>query len=228
MDNGPQRPEESISMLRILKNARTRRIIVTPHFDPQMESCSTFLLRRKESFELLRKSAPVDALERMHLLLSAEVTLCPGVSRIPQIEKLLIPHTRCLPISLPIGKYTKECVTEISHLLHKRKIIPIICSLERYFLMYSKEDYKNLVSLPYTVFQIGTMALGNREIVYEAARLVNTGHTVLLGSNAHGAIRRPPLDEHTASKIKQQCGETVFKILALHTDAYFHKAFSNT
>ena len=225
MDNGPQRPEESISMLRILKNAHTRRIIATPHFDPQQESCAAFLRRRKECYELLRNSAPPDAMTRMRILLSAEVTICPGVSQIPQLGKLMIPHTKCLPIALPIGGYTKECVTEISHLLHKRKIVPVICSLERYYLMYSKEDYQKLVNLPYAVFQFGTTALLNRDIVYEAARLVNVGRTVLLGSNAHGAVRRPPLDEHAAEKIMEQCGETVFKILALHTDAYFNEAF---
>ncbi len=226
MDNGPQRPEEAVAMLRILANAHTLKIIATPHFDPEQETIGAFLRRRKESFDLLRSVAP-DSLSRMRTLLAAEVAICRGISRAPQIEKLMIPNTRCLLLSLPMNGFTKECVIEISHIMHKRKIIPIISSLERYFLMYSKEDYQKLVNLPNAVFQIGTTALGNRDIVYEAARLVNTGHTVLLGSNAHGAVRRPPFDAESENKIKTQCSETIFKILSLQTDAYFHHAFEN-
>ena len=225
MDNGPSDVYESLSMLSIMKASHTKRLIATPHFDPEIETCASFLRRRRESLESLKKAATTE-LKRMQLLLSAEVRLCKGVSRLPLLEKLAIPHTRLVPFELPLAGFDRQMMLEFAHIIQKRKIVPVICNTERYFIMYEKDHYEKLRSLPYAVFQFGTTAFCDRNIFYEAVRLVNAGHTVLLGSNAHGLFRRPPFDEKSLDKIKQNSFETTFKLLALKTDSYLRNSFS--
>ena len=226
MDNGPQTIDESLAMLEILQRVRTRRLIVTPHFDHRFETCAHFLSRRKDSYSDLRKHAG-PLLHRMKLLLSAEVYLSPGVSHLPLLDRLCIPNTRCLSIELPLGSFNRHMMAEIAHLLHKRKIIPIITATERYFLMYSKQDYETLTGLPNTVYQFTVNALHNKDILHEAIRLLHTGHYVVLGSNAHDSVRRKPIDEETERFITSECGSTVFEAFSLKTAAYFKDAFSS-
>ena len=225
MDNGPRDVYESLSMLSLMKASHTKRLIATPHFDPDIETCASFLRRRRESFENLKKAATSE-LRHMQLLLSAEVRLCTGVSRLPLLEKLAIPNTHLVPFELPLAGIDRQTMLELAHIIQKRKIVPVICNTERYFIMYEKDHYEKLCSLPYAVFQFGTTALCDRNIFYEVVRLANKERTILLGSNAHGLHRRPPFDEKSADKIRQNSLETTFKLLAIKTDSYLRGSFS--
>ena len=225
MDNGPADAYESLAMLSLMKTAYTKRLIATPHFDPEVESCASFLRRRRESLDMLKKAATTE-LKRMQLLLSAEVRLCKGVSRLPLLEKLVIPNTRLVPFELPLAGLDRPMLLELAHMMQKRKIVPVICNTERYFIMYEKDHYEKLRSLPYVVFQFGTNALHDRSIFYEIVRLANEGRTILLGSNAHGLLRRPPFDQNSLDKIKQNSFGSTFKLLAIKTDSYLRGSFS--
>ena len=116
-------------------------------------------------------------------------------------------------------------MAEITHLLHKRKITPIISATERYFLMYSQKDYATLAELPNTVYQFTAHALQNKDILHEAIRLLHAGKHVILGSNAHGTDRRAPIDEEAEQILAQTCGTAVFQAFSLKTAAYFKDAF---
>ncbi|MBQ8175283.1 MAG: hypothetical protein IJ009_07790 [Clostridia bacterium] len=225
MDNGPRTIDESLSMLEILQRVRTRKLILTSHFDMRSETCAHFISRRKESFTKLRNQAG-PLIRHMKMLLSAEVYLTQGVSRLPLLERLCISHTRCLPLELPLAGFDRHMMAEFAHLLHKRKIIPIISATERYFLMYSQRDYETLSGLPNVVYQFTANALQNKDILYEAIRLLHTGHSVILGSNAHGYDHRMPVDEKTEEFITKSCGASVFQAFSLKTASYFKDAFS--
>ena len=225
MDNGPRSVDESVLMLQTLKQAHTRQLILTPHYDWRDETCAHFLSRRKESHSVLHKAAG-HLMHRTKCLLSAEVYLTKGVSRLPLLEKLCIPCTRCLPLELPLSGFDRQMMAEIAHMIHKRKIIPIISATERYFLLYNRNDYTTLASLPNTVYQFTANALQNKDVLHEAVRLLNTGHTVILGSNAHGSEHRRPVDQEMEDFIHTGCAPSVFEAFALKTAAYFADAFS--
>ena len=226
MDNGPHSLGESLAMLDTLQRVRTRRLVLTPHFDCRTETCAHFLSRRKESYGILRKQAG-PLLNRVKCLLSAQVYLCPGVSKLPLLERLCITNTRCLPFELPLSGIDRHTMAELAHIMHKRKLTPIITCAERYFLMYKPQDYEILSNLPHTVYQFTARALCDKPILYEAVRLLHTGHTVIIGSNAHGADHRGPIDEKMMEMLENQCGKGVFQALSLKTAAFFKDAFSD-
>lgn len=210
IDNGPCL-DVAAEMLRILKRERCRLAIATPHFYIDRESCSSFLRRRREKYQELRAALP-DECKRFRLLLSAEVFLSEGISQAPQLHKLCIPGTRYLPIELPMGKFEDWMMREISNILHKKHLHLLVCHLERYHFMYSPTDYKRLCGLPNTIYQVSANALLQTEISHDVIRLSLAGKTVILGSNAHNALDRPPISEALVNKITSMGGETAYRL----------------
>ncbi len=223
LDNGPQTLDESLAVLDLLRATKTRRVIITPHYDADREPLPLFLSRVQDSEHAFRSAA---SLSHFRYLISAEVAITPGISHEPKLEKLLIPGTRLLPITLPLGKLDGFVMRELSFMMHKRKIHPIICHTERHFLLYGKEDYERLLSLPYTTFLFSTPALGDKQIFAEVLRLYTRGLPIVVGSNAHNAISRPPENEAMRSAIADHHGERLYHKLCLVTNAFFDKAFS--
>ncbi len=223
IDNGPANPEVALTMLRTMQDNGTHRAVITPHFYHDRETVTAFLARRKEALHsFLAVAKPI---QRFSFLLSAEVHISPGVSRLPLLDRLLIPHTRFLPVELPLGAFEDFAIRELSHLIHKRNIQPIICQCERHFILYSKPDYEKLISLPHTLYAFSTNALFNDDIVTKIVRLITSNHTVLLGSNAHNASDRPPADKAFEQEISKSRA-TVYKILCQETENTLNLAFT--
>lgn len=225
MDNGPQTTDEAVEMLCSMREHDVRQAILCPHFDPSRESVAVFLRRRTAAYHTLE-----DALFGMRglpfVILSAEVLFQPGVSRIAAIERLLIPGTRILPIELPLTRFEKWMMPEFVHLMHKRKIRPMICQTERYMVMYPPDDYARLASLPETVFCLSAQALTDISLSHAAFRLIHAGKDVVISSNAHNATTRPPVNDETEESIRLLHGATVYRVLSMQTRTIFHEAFS--
>ena len=223
LDNGPSTVVESLAMLRALQESGTRRIIITPHFYHDRETVSAFIARRRIALrELLTHAGSIGHLS---YALSAEVHLSPGVARLPQLERLLIPNTRLLPVELPIGRLDDWAIRELSYMMHKRSITPMICQSERYFLMYSSVDYTKLSSLPSAMYEFTANSLLNKDVLSEVVRLVATDHQVVIGSNAHNAFDRRPIDEGLENKLKSEA-PTPYKMLVLQTKECFESVFN--
>lgn len=222
LDNGPTTASEALFMLRAMQDNGCHRAILTPHFYHDRETISLFLSRRKAALaSLLTLAEPIS---RFSFALSAEVHISPGVSRLSQLERLLVPHTRFLPVELPIGRLDDFVIRELSHMIHKRNIQPIICQTERHFLLHTSTDYEKLVSLPHALYAFSAPALLNHDIVTEVVRLVTSDHCVLLGSNAHNMQDRRPIDRDLEAEISLHSA-TVYKMLCLHTAACLKPAF---
>lgn len=214
LDNGPTSVAEARAMIDMLRANGCRRALLTPHFYHDRETLTSFLARRKASFHALCEFAgPISGL---HFALSAEVSIVPGVSRLAQLERLLVPHTRILPVELPLGRLDDYVIRELSHLIHKRKIQPMICQTERYFIMMPPSDYEKLVTLPNTLYEFTVSALLDHSVTTEILRLVTANRTVLLGSNAHNAQDRRPVDSALEGQINIHAA-TAYKVLCRRT-----------
>lgn len=223
IDNGPATVAESLMMLRLLSDGGYRRVIITPHFYHERESVSAF--RKRTQLALRELITQAHDIRRLSYALSAEVCLAPGVSRLAQLERLLIPNTRLLPLELPLGRLDDWAIRELSHLIHKRNITPMICQTERYFLLYSPADYTKLSSLPRAVYEFTATSLLNGDILGEIVRQVAAQKPVFLASNAHNATDRRPIDKSLAQKLKEQA-PTAYKILTERANSYFEKVFN--
>lgn len=226
MDNGPAFAEDAVRMLQIAQDRGLRRMVITPHFYSERESCATFLLRRKQRMREFTAAVRAASVPMTPHILTAEVQLCPGISHEAMLGKLLVPKTRYLPIDVPLGKFERWMMVEFSHLIHKRNIYPLICNIERHIIFSSEKDYKILTSLPHAVYQTGINALTDIRLSHALFRLLHMDKTVICGSNAHDPYRRPPETPFLYDRIVELHGRSVYKTLILQTNAFFNESFS--
>ncbi len=225
MDNGALDVSESLAMALKMIEHGTRQAIVAPHYDSERESVADFLARRTRSLRTLTHANRRLFTSRLRLVCSAEVEVVPRFAHVPGLERLMIPHTSLLPVALPLGCFNKETEKEFAFLMHKRKIYPMICHLERYIVFYNEPDYQRLTSLPYAVYCLGVNALQRKSISDAAFKLARSGKTILLCSNAHDATDRAPVSDTLLQSVFRMHGASVYKTLALQTTAFLHDAF---
>ena len=219
MDNGPATAEEAAQMFRFLLSADIDTAICASHFDPQKEDVRSFLNRQKVAISAL-KSALKHDFSKISLIPSAEVAICKNVSKTPDLERLCLPGTRFLPITLPLGEFSKEASDEISYLTHKRKLHLLICHIQRNMLFYSKEEIERLLTLPYAIYQIDIRTLSEHTNIDAVTTLLREKKTLLFGSNAHNITTRSPDVLTGRLFFENKYGEAVFRILSKNSDDF--------
>ncbi len=191
MASGATSLSESLTMSRALYSQGVRFAIVCPSFDHRLESINRFILRRNSALhELHQAFEPKE--KRIKLIPSCEVTLDPELICLPNLEKLLIPATQFLPISLPIPHFDDEEMRLLSHLIQKRGILPYIVHLERYMSFYDTQALDRLMSIKKAVFCLSVRALGEQSIVKTLQKYIFQGVRVFPMTNAHNLCTMPP------------------------------------
>ncbi len=193
MDNGPARPWESERMFDLLYQNGVRAALLTPHFDAEKEEIEDFLVRRRFSYDKMRAVLGEKA-RHFGFYLSAEVILVKGLSALPALPSLCIPKTNILPLSLPISdKIAPDTMRELATIIHKRKLQPLICHIERPFLFYSEPEFDRLLSLPSSLFTVSAGSLDDSRFAFLLFCKLQGGIRIFLGSNGHNTTTRPPI-----------------------------------
>lgn len=226
LDTGPFLVDESLKMLQELQDQGVRRIVAASHYNMERESVAEYLARRKRSYRAFMNAARDEGLTKPQCVPVAEVDFMPNISHIPNLERLLIPNTRYLLIDLPLGKFSTWMMRELSHMMHKRKIYPVICNTERHLIYGDESEQKRLLGLPYAVYQFCWNMMTDGEFSRRIFRLYYEGKTILFGTNAHNAYSRSPNMRKMSERIVKLHGESVFKVLQLKTNAFYDPAFS--
>lgn len=225
VDDGKFTVDECIAMLKILRENDCRQTILTPHFDAQKDSVSSFLYRRNRQMRVLSKLT-TEYWKHLRSVPSAEVFILPGTSKLPQLEKLCVSGTNILPVVLPYGGLFPWVIDELLQLGRSRHFHLIVCHMERYQLLYPDDDYKKLILMPYITYQFTARALRDTKMWHHAVYLASHNRSVILGSNAHDAQRHPPMNSRLESIIEARMPASVYQNLCLQTVAFFSDVFS--
>ncbi len=191
MDSGPAHPGVAAEMLRRLYNNRFRIFVAAPHFDPDREEISEFLLKRRLSIASLREAFGKD-FRYVHLLPSAEVALVSGVSSLPELPCLAIPGTNLLPVLFPIcDTVGVSAMREISVIIQKLHLCPLFCHTERAFPFFG-DRFAELLGRANCAFVFSPYALTDNTLAIKLLQAIRRGAHLFLGSNAHDLEGRPP------------------------------------
>lgn len=188
MDDGSRSVEESALMLRALAEQGADRVVATPHFYANDESVSSFLERRRVSFEMLKASMQGTAPE---VILGAEVRFYEGISKLEGLESLCIEGTRLLLLEMSMKRWTEYVLKEIIDISCRGKVIPVIAHLDRYIKFQSSDALNRLLAN-------GVLVQINSSFVYEfftrrkAIGLLKSGAVHFLGSDCHNLSDRAP------------------------------------
>lgn len=189
MDDGSRNIATSLRMLRAIINQGVQVQVLTPHYYAWQEDIPRFLRRREHSYQRLAEVIPPEAPE---LICGAEVAYYPHMSLDPQLSGLRIGNSDALLVEMPFESWTSDVMDEVAALSLDRGFRVVLAHVER-FLPYkgNAEMLDKIARLPVT-FQINAEILLHITTRGGALRLAKSKKPLILGSDAHGDIKRPP------------------------------------
>lgn len=178
MDHGCDDLAMSMEQLKMAAAHKIDIIIATSHFYPHMESVDSFLKRRAEAWENLKKVKG----EYPQIKLGAEVLLCSNIDRMKGIEALCIENSKLLLLELPLMEHWDHNLIETVIRLRENKGLEVILAHgERY-------PVKELKKLRVKGFQLQLNVASLTKLIPSQAvkRYIKEGCVTALGSDIHG------------------------------------------
>ena len=207
MDDGSSDVNESLMMLKAMRDQGIKQVVATPHFYANEESVDDFLNRRDSAYELLRKNMSEDLPK---ILCGAEVKYYPGIGRMKDIGKLAINKKKLLLLEMPMDKWTEYTIKELIELAGTRGLTIIIAHIERYMAFQNNRVIERLCENG-LLMQVNAgffIRLGSR---MKAMRLLGHGMIHFIGSDCHNMTTRPPDAEAAYMLIKRKFGDGFFE-----------------
>ncbi|MBQ8303003.1 MAG: hypothetical protein IJX97_05645 [Clostridia bacterium] len=200
-DHGSGSLETTLWQLNAAKAVGVDRIVATPHFYPHKHSVDSFIERRNKAYDSLKKSIPAG----VSIKLGAEVLICQGIERLPDIEKLFVEGTRTLLLELPFNMFD-ECYCESVKELCNMGVDVIIAHADRYTEEVIKKMLRSGARLQ---LNAGSLTrLFKRRCVVSWLR---DGTVVALGSDIHGKDKKAYSDFARAVKYAGDRAEYIKK-----------------
>ncbi len=221
MDSGATSPTQSAILVKATAAQGVKAVILCPTYQTHIP-ISHFLIKRYARLDELRTILHKDKSPIM-LIPSCEVPLFREIIFSSDLEKLLIPGTRYLPVTLPIGGLSKDILYCISYLIQKRQIYPYFLHTERYITFYSSEEKRQLFQIKNCLWGVTMRALQEDAVATDIMRLYATGKTILPSSNAHDPSFRSPDFSLDRLGLSNTYGEKVFLRIEKRADMYIKK-----
>lgn len=188
MDDGSKSNEESIKMLKLLKEQGINTVVATPHFYPEVESVDEFLKRRNVSFSELKRELVSDLPD---IILGAEVKFYPGISRMDGIEKLCIENSRVLLLEMPFTYWTELTIKEVIDIANLKNITVVLAHIDRYF-SYQNDKIWNRLFESGILMQVNSDSLLTFFSRCKVIKFFKKNMIHFIGSDCHNLISRPP------------------------------------
>jgi len=202
-DHGCRDLSMSMQQLALAQKAGIDKVVATPHFYPQNESCASFLERREQAYAALVRESKGKMLPEV--LLGAEVQLHLGLERLENLDELCVRGTNVLLLELPPNFSVRKFDQTIDALLFERKLTVVLAHIDRYPSLHV--DF--LLDLG-CLAQINASALCHMRSSRHCASWVQSNATVALGSDIHGV----EIGYHDFLKAKKRLGGNYSAIMS--------------
>lgn len=177
VDHGCESPGTAKLQLEAAVNAGVDVIVASSHFYPDKELLDTFLKRREEGIKSLNSMSLI----RPRILIGAEATVCIGMQRLENLDKLCIGDTKCILLEMPFINWNSEYIEAVKGIRDELGLIPLMAHIDR----YPEKEVKKLLDLG-VYCQINAESLCS---IFHRRRLIkwiDQGHIYALGSDIHG------------------------------------------
>ena len=224
IDDGAQTVEDSLALLRAEKEQEIKKIVFTPHFNPERQDMDMFLEAREKSWEALRQADGFSDIG-IDTKLGCEVFFTMRLIEM-DISKLAFENTRYILIEFPTINRPYGITRTMQNILG-RGYTPILAHVERY--EYFTDDPVKL----YDLVSLGCIAQVN------AAAVVNTSHirgvnamqyinwelAHIISSDAHSVDRRPPNTKAAYRLVEKKLGSQYKDWLIKNTRDIFNNRY---
>ncbi len=198
IDDGSRNVAESLQMLKILADSAVSVAVATPHFYAESDHPLHFLKRREHAANIL--TSELSGKLAPHILLGAEVAYFEGIHTCEYVKELAIQNTRLLLVELPMCQWTERMFFELTTLLERRGLVPVIAHLDRYRLSGREMTMVKGFVRDGGLVQLNADSFLSWRTARKSKKLLIDGTAQLIGSDCHNMQTRPP-------RIGQVCDE---------------------
>lgn len=191
IDDGAKDTDESIAMLKMLKEQGVNTVALTPHYIATDESPAEFLARREESFKELKKAIEKENADVPQLLLGAEVYFYPGLLKMDDIDKLRLQNTNMLLLEMPMARWSEHSIREIIEFANSSGINLVLAHIERYLKMQRKDIIDTLLDND-IMLQVNASFFNLKKTRRKALKMFRNNEIHFIGSDCHNTKYRPP------------------------------------
>lgn len=177
-DHGSDSLQTSLRQLRMAREAGVKHVCATSHFYPQEESLESFLDRRQRSYDILRPH-----LEKAHMELSlgAEVLICDGMDRMPDLGRLCLDGTDELLLEMPFYSWPATIIQTLHNIIERGDITVVMAHIDRYPPKSIEELGEDGVCMQVNADAIARHSLARRRYL----AWIRKGWVRYLGSDIH-------------------------------------------
>lgn len=181
-DHGSCDCATSLKQILAARDAGIDIICATSHFYPELESVREYLGRRDSSYSAFEEYLSEQGIEDApKIIKGAEVLLCPGLARLPELEKLCLEGTKLLLLEMPFSSWTYEHLESVEELLRRKDIQPVIAHADR----YAPADIEQMLEYELPL-QLNTSSLSFPFIRSSLKKWIDRDLVCALGSDIHG------------------------------------------
>ena len=218
-DDGSSSSAESVDMLKALYAQGVTRVAATPHFKATGDEPQRFLKRRNSSVARLesriRELCAEDetlAAALPDIYIGAEVAFFNAMSNVLELSDMCLSGTKFLLVEMPFEKWSVAMIDELSELMNKQGIIPIIAHIDRYFGYFNDTMLDKMIENGVKV-QVNADAFLSIWTRRRALELLSSGKVHFLGSDAHNMDKRAPRIDEAVREIEKRLGSAALDIV---------------
>ncbi len=205
IDDGAKDMEESIQILKLMKEQGITDVIATPHFYPAEDNLDEFINATSSAYKDLKKQMVEKAFPNIYL--GCELLYFSGISTSDAVYKFCLNNTKFLLI-----EFTDDCINEsmfkdVLNLRDGLGIEPIIAHVERYC---GAKKYKKFIKflvahkIPVQINADSVITPLFRRII---KKLLKAPLFCVIASDAHSVVQRPPKIKEALEHITKLYGE---------------------
>lgn len=205
MDDGSADLEETLGLLRLLKQQGITVVGATSHFYAKQDTPENFLQRREAALAQIP-----DSEELPRLIPGAEVAYFEGLSRCEALSQLQLGNSKLLMIEMPFDKWTHHMVEEICALPVNLGVTAVLAHVDRYLHRDQMKTYSRYLLEQGVYFQCNAAAFQKFTGRYWALKAIRHKRVHFLGSDCHNMTNRKPCIGDAYARIGKVLGrETI-------------------
>lgn len=189
VDDGAKDKEQSLEMIKMLKEQGITDIILTPHFYPSETSLSTFVEKRQNALEKIK---PYFEEHGIISHIGAEVFLIEMLFSVENISELCIDDTNYILIELPFNEWNQAKVLNLlNKLCANFQVTPILAHIEKYPAFFNEKFLAEAKKSDYLV-QVDIDSLKKPFLRRKIKKYIEKGYIQFAGSDCHNTKNRRP------------------------------------
>ena len=211
IDDGAVNLDDSLNLIQLEIENDVDTIVLTPHFDPYIDSLDEFTEKRDKNYNVLAEKA----LEKgVKVYAGSEVFYSELLLYYSSLKPLCFSGKKNLLVEFNIYQnFDKDFFDDFARLIRKFSVIPIIAHVESYEQI--RKNYKILNKFR----ELGCVTQINADHLLDSAndkffaKLFENTLVDIVATDCHDIVRRPPVLKRAMELVRNVYGEEYYSLI---------------